>query len=329
MITVLVTGAGALLGQGIIRSLKRGTLKVKIVAVDPSPLAAALHWVDEAYIVPMASDPDYLVRLREVIGRTGADIVLVGTDVELEILAEARHEIEREHNTHVLVSSPEIVRIADDKYATAGFFRDAGFDYPHSARGENATEIEQLIDSVGFPLIVKPRRGARSIGVSRVESRKQLEAALSGNEGQVVQECVGDDDGEYTASAVLFDGQPCVSVVMQRTLRDGNTYRAFTRPYPELNAITQRWGKALGSYGPANFQFRLDAEGRPKVFEINGRFSGTTPLRQLVGFDEVEMCIRHVVLGEDIVRPEVEEAAILRHWSETKVSYDTLSAMDG
>ncbi|WP_343344329.1 ATP-grasp domain-containing protein [Sphingomicrobium sp. XHP0239] len=329
MITVLVTGAGALLGQGIIRSLKRGTLDVKIVAVDPSPLAPALYWVDEAYGVPMANDADYLPRLREVIGRCGADVLIPGTDVELEILSEARAVIEAEQDCKVLVSSPEVVRIADDKYATAAFFRDAGFDYPGSAKGEDGAEIDALVEKVGFPLIVKPRVGARSIGVSRVTDRAQLDRALDGREGLVVQECVGGDEAEYTASALVFDGQPTVSVVMRRDLRDGNTYRAFTEPFDELHGLTRRWGEALGPYGPANFQFRLDAEGRAKVFEINGRFSGTTPLRQLVGFDEVEMCLRHLVLGEDLTQPVIEEAAILRHWSETKVSYDDLDRFDG
>ena len=328
MITVLVTGAGALLGQGIIRSLQRGSLDVKIVAVDPSPLAPALHWVDEAYSVPMASHPDYLSRLRDVIDRCSADVLIPGTDVELEILSEARAGIEAQQQCKVLVSSPKVVRIADDKYATAAFFRDAGFDYPASARGEDADELAALIEDVGFPLIVKPRVGARSIGVSKVDDRAALDRALDGRSGLVVQECVGGEAEEYTAGALVFDGQPTLSVVMRRDLRDGNTYRAFTRPYAELNALTRRWAEALQPYGPANFQFRLDAEGRAKVFEINGRFSGTTPLRQLVGFDEVEMCLRHLVLGEALSQPDIEDAAILRHWSETKVSYADLDRFD-
>ncbi len=52
-----------------------------------------------------------------------------------------------------------------------------------------------------------------------------------------------------------------------------------------------------------NFQFRLDRDGRPRPFEINARFSGTTPLRALAGFNEVEMALRHVLLGEPVVQP--------------------------
>jgi len=49
---VLITGAGALLGQGIIRALRNSDLNATIIAVDPDPLAAGLYWADAAYLVP-------------------------------------------------------------------------------------------------------------------------------------------------------------------------------------------------------------------------------------------------------------------------------------
>ena len=106
---------------------------------------------------------------------------------------------------------------------------------------------------------------------------------------------------------------------MRRDLRDGNTYRAFVEQSAELDDLVRKWAEALDAYGPANFQFRIDSYGRPKVFEINGRFSGTTPLRTLVGFAEVDMVIRHVMFKEPVRQPKVQSATILRHWSETVV----------
>ena len=76
-------------------------------------------------------------------------------------------------------------------------------------------------------------------------------------------------------------------------------------------------GTALAPFGPANFQFRIDRHGAVKVFEINARFSGTTPLRAKAGFNEVELCLRHLVGGEKVEQPKVEQLVFLRHWSET------------
>lgn len=312
---VLVTGAGALLGQGILRSLLDSTLEPELVAVDPSPLSAGLYWVQRRHLIPMARDPRYLEALEAVIAKERPDAVLVGTDVELGLLAEHRADLEQRWSTRVVVSSPRVVGIADDKYLTFQFLSDHGFPAPDSCL---PGDEDALIERVGFPLVVKPRVGARAIGMSVVYDREGLARALEKADRPVIQECVGTDADEYTAGTLTFDGRCDASIVMRRDLRDGNTYRAYVQDFPELNAEVRRLAEALGAFGPANFQFRLEDE-KVKVFEINGRFSGTTPLRRHAGFNEVEMVLRKVLLGEEIVQPVVEPMTLLRYWTETVV----------
>lgn len=323
-VKVLVTGAGALLGQGIIRSLQGSVLNPTIIAVDPSPLSVGLYWADEAHLVPLATSPDYLPAIERLLRSVKPDAVLIGTDVELGIFAEHRGRLEREYQTKIVVSDPKVVAIADDKWLTYLFLKENGFAYPASRLAENADE---LIDEVGFPLVVKPRVGARSIGVHIVHSAEEMRAVLRPGENQIVQECVSTMEEEYTAGALVFDGECRASIVMRRHLRDGNTYRAFVDDYPEYNAEVRRMAEALRPYGPVNFQFRVDGD-RVKVFEINGRFSGTTPLRAHAGFNEVEMVLRHAFDGEPIRQPQVERQTILRYWSETVVPTDRLLPSD-
>lgn len=318
-VKVLVTGAGALLGQGILRALERSSLDVRTVAADPNALSAGLFWTDESYLIRMANDPAYLDRLGEVLAQAKPDVLIPGTDVELSVLARNREAIETAFGVRVLVSDPDVVAIADDKYLTAKFIEQAGFTAPASALPEDEGGLDSLIQSVGFPLIVKPRVGARSVGVSLVSSEDELRHAVAGRTGLVVQECVGSDSEEYTSSVLVFDGEAQASIVLRRDLRDGNTCRAFSGAYPELNRQVKALGEALKPHGPANFQFRVDGQGRVRVFEINGRFSGTTPLRAILGFNEVEMCVRKLLFDEPIVEPEVREATVLRYWSEILV----------
>ena len=82
-VKVLVTGAGSLLGQGIIRALRGSSFKTTIAAVDPHPLAAGLYWVEAPYVVPPVREEEYLERIEEILSRERPDAVLVGTDVEL------------------------------------------------------------------------------------------------------------------------------------------------------------------------------------------------------------------------------------------------------
>lgn len=327
---VVVTGAGALLGQGIIRALRQiQSLNLHIIGLDVSALSAGLYWCDEAYLVPKASDPDYVPAIERVMARTHPQLLLVGTDVELAPLAAQRQVIEQRHGCQVLVCSPEVVAIADDKYATARFMQEKGFAAPESViRGDQAG-LEVLIERHGFPLIVKPRNGARSYGVSKVHDRHSLDRAMAELADPVVQECVGNDGQEYTASGLYFDGRCDAVIVMRRDLRDGNTFRAFVDQTPALIEQVRAWTVALAPHGPANFQFRIDASGRPKVFEINARFSGTTPLRALCGFNEVELCLRRLLLEEPVRQPPVRMLTVLRHWEETVVEPSAITAVSG
>ncbi|HEX7873802.1 MAG TPA: ATP-grasp domain-containing protein [Sphingobium sp.] len=323
----LVTGAGAVLGQGIIKSLRQSTLDCTIVAADPNPLSSGLHWADTAYRLPMAADIGFGGRIAELLDRERPDVVMVGTDVELSWFAAHRADLEATFGTHVLVSDPRVIAIADDKLETARFFDRHGLNPPASVAGEHGEAVDALVEAVGFPLVVKPRIGARSVGVSVVHDRAALDQALSGRSGLVVQECIGDESCEYTASVLVFDGAVQASIVMRRDLRDGNTYRAYTGDYEELNRAVRAFGAALQPYGPANFQFRLDEEGLPRVFEINGRFSGTTPMRAMAGFNEVEMCVRHILDGTPIVQPSIKPGVILRHLEEMFVPQSQVAAV--
>ncbi|HEY4215981.1 MAG TPA: ATP-grasp domain-containing protein [Gemmatimonadaceae bacterium] len=321
---ILVTGAGALLGQGIIRSIQRSALGATIVAVDPSPQAVGLYWADRAHLIPMASDPAYMDVIRALLATERPDVVLIGTDIELPLFARERAALEAEFSTAVLVSDERVTAIANDKWLTNQFLRERGF--PHPAACLPGDE-EKLIELVGFPLLVKPRVGARSVGVGVVHDRDALRAALAGRSDLVIQEYVATHAEEYTAGALRFDGQEVQSIVMRRDLRDGNTFRAFVEDYPEFNEEIRRLANALAPYGPANFQFRSD-NGVVKVFEINGRFSGTTPLRARVGFNEVEMAVRFLLNGTPLSAPVVQTGVtLLRYWDEQVV--DTRHAFDG
>jgi len=312
---ILVTGAGALLGQGIIASIRRSTLEATVIAVDPSPLSAGLYWADGAHLVPMAHAPQYRDAIWRILECEKPDVVLVGTDVELAFFAENRTVLEREFSTHIVVSPPSVIAIADDKWLTAEFLRNAGFPHPDSALLDG---VDSLIRRVGFPLVVKPRVGARSVGVSVVRDRAELARALSAVHDPVVQQHLGSPLEEYTAGVLVFGGEAKASIVLRRDLRDGNTYRAYSGEFNEMNAAVRSIAEAFEGYGPLNFQFRVH-DGKPVVFEVNGRFSGTTPLRALCGFNEVEMVVRHVVRGEPILQPSVKELVVMRYWAEVAV----------
>lgn len=310
--TALVTGAGALLGQGILRALRLAGRALRIVSADPDARAPG-HWLgDLAVTVPPANDPAYLSRIEQVIERERVDVLLVGTDVELRALAAARSRLEREHGVHVLVSPPETISIADDKLLTATFLAAHGFPAPRSAPASDGDAVRRLADEAGLPLFVKPRQGARSVGTRVIETPSALVRACVEEPSLVVQELLPGGDGEYTAGALVFGGACRAVVVLRRDLKDGNTFRAYRdASCARFDPFVARIAEATGTYGPCNLQFRLRG-GEPVVFEINARFSGTTPVRALFGFNEVGAVLDYLIDGTPVPAPRLRDGVVLR-----------------
>lgn len=313
MAKILVTGAGSTLGQGIIKSIKKASTKHYIVAGDPSPLSVGLFWANESVKLVNANRDDFIQEFSKVIGKIKPDIVCIGTDVELPKVAQFKSELESIGQCKIIISSPEVIEIANDKFLTAQYLERMGFAHPTSVLPESWENSRTLFH---FPLIVKPRDGARSIGVQQVLNEVDLKKALLETKNPVIQEYLSEEQGEYTAGVVCFDGEVLGSIVMRRDLKDGNTYRAYSDSFPELNDQVRAVARTLNPHGPCNFQFRLGSKGEIKIFEINARFSGTTPIRATVGFNEVEFIINHLLGLPQTSTLHTEKRVVLRYWEE-------------
>jgi len=69
--------------------------------------------------------------------------------------------------------------------------------------------------------------------------------------------------------------------------------------FPEVAETCQAIAKAIGAKGPVNIQCRV-VNRVVQVFEINPRFSGTTSLRAMVGYNEPDVLVRKHLLHETV-----------------------------
>ena len=177
LINILVTGGGALLGQSIIRSLQKSKFKSKIFlgVADPDPLSVGLYWADRAHNIPLAKNIDFISEIYKLIKDNQYELVIPGTDAELEILSRHKDYILRNFNCIVLVSSEEVINISNDKYQTYKFLRKNKFNPPNSCIPEN---LDEFIKKNKPPYIIKPRQGARSLGVYKINDIVELKKII-------------------------------------------------------------------------------------------------------------------------------------------------------
>ncbi len=74
----------------------------------------------------------------------------------------------------------------------------------------------------------------------------------------------------------------------------------------------------MGATAPINIQCRVVGD-KVVPFEINPRFSGTTSLRAMVGYNEPDTLIRREIFKEDIPLVKGCEGMVLRKLEEVRV----------
>lgn len=330
MINILITGVGGPLGQAIVKAARLSAIPCRIIGTDRFALSVGLGWVDKPCVIPDTSHPEeYLAAIRSLCETEKVQLVLPGSDSELELLSQNAAALREQTGAIVAASPPEVLRIAMDKWETCQFLERAGLHAPRTVRFDGNGSGAQLVEQLGFPLIVKPRRGSGSQGLFKVRSEDDLHYIATLHREMVIQEYLQPDDEEYTVAVYTQrDGRQAGSICMKRELVAGNTYRAWVNQNATVQAEAEAIVRALRPRGPCNVQLRLTARG-PVAFEINPRFSGTTAMRAHFGYNEVEMALRDFVLGEPVPAPVVRPGIALRFWDETYLDADGRPATAG
>ena len=93
--------------------------------------------------------------------------------------------------------------------------------------------------------------------------------------------------------------------------------------YPSVCRQAEQIAGTIGSRGPINIQGRVRG-GTLLPFEINPRFSASTYLRAMAGFNEVDAMLRYLALGVEPRRPVIRPGWYLRSLTEQYVPEDGL-----
>lgn len=322
---VLVTGVGGGgHGHEIVKALRLAD-RYHIIGTDMSAASFGFIDVDEAYVIPPASNPTYIDTLLDICRQKEVKVLLHGSEPELKAISRNRRRFQ-DAGILPLVNTQEIIDLGMDKVATLRFLSDNNFPYPQFV---TVKSVEQIPTDFPLPAVVKPAvGGGGSANTFLVQEYDELDFACRYlvRHGQTIalQEYVGTPDDEYTVGVLhSLDGVLIGSIAVRRLILSGlsnrvkipnRTNRSDLSPvlaissgisqgviedFPEVRKACEAIATALGSRGPINIQCRF-VDGTLYPFEINPRFSGTTYVRALMGFNEVDIMIRHHLLGEPL-----------------------------
>lgn len=291
------------------------------------------------------SDPSYLDSLLGVCRAQGVEVLFHGSEPELKVLSANRAAI-ADAGVFLPVNPAPVIDTCLDKVRTMQALESAGFSVPAYRR---VTSVEDAVTFGRLPAVLKPSiGGGGSANLYLVQEPEELQAAaaqlLKLHPEFIIQEYVGTPDGEYTVGVLLdMDGQLLNSIAIQRYIMSALSNRVKVRNrtprrdlgdvlaissgvsqgrigrFREVTSQCEEIALALGARGPLNIQCRL-VDGRVQVFEINPRFSGTTSLRAMVGYNEPDVLVRKHLLGESIeARFPYDEGVIMRSLAETLI----------
>lgn len=347
-VTILITAVGGSgHGEQILKAARDSRdLRLRIIGADARRQAHQLEWADVAVQLPHASDPTYMDALLRVCNQHAVQAVFHGSEPEMLRISEQRSMLV-DAGIVPIINAADVISVCGDKLRSTEFLAKHGFDPPR-AMYFAADDSLDLVDF--YPVVVKPFvSSGGSAHVYIAQDAIELHALREylrneSNLGLMVQEYVGTPESEFTVGVLSrLDGTQVSAVAVRRDLTGSLSVRTRVRNrtgrtdlgptlvissgvsqgqidnYPDVVTFCREVASQLGSQGSINFQCRVDARG-VRIFEINPRLSGTTSIRAMASYNEVEYLIRTEVLGEtNLPAPEFERCVIERGLTEYRL----------
>lgn len=292
-----------------------------VIATDMQLTAPALQVADLKIQVPAVYDPSYIDKTLAICKDYAVDALISLNDLELPILADQKSRFEAV-GVKVIVSDPQVIDIAFDKFKTAQWVESLGLNAPKSyvklADAKNALAVGEI----HFPLFLKPRWGSGSIGLETVDDMEELEAVYAlllrkvkksilatasvGDEYIMIQEKLTGNEYGLDVMNDLNGNFVAVSVKQKLAMRAGETDKAVTVDLPEVRNIGQIIGCYLKHIGNLDVDIMQRDNGDYCVLELNPRFGGGFPFSYEAGVNlpkAIMMWLRGETVETSLLQP--------------------------
>jgi carbamoyl-phosphate synthase large subunit len=159
-ILILSAGRRVELVQAFQTELAKRIPDAAVYAADMRPdLSSACQVADNAFILPRATDDNYIPSIEHLCAAQNIGLVIPTIDTELLILAQHADRL-AEAGTTLVISDTALITQCRDKRLTADLFQRINIDTP----------VIYERGAIRFPCFAKPYDGSSGIGAQQVNS---------------------------------------------------------------------------------------------------------------------------------------------------------------
>jgi len=249
-------------------------IRCEISGTDNSQLSSALQLCDSRFAVKPVTHPDYLSELLRIVKSEKIGLVVPTVDLDLRVLA-ANIDKFAALGCRVLISSPDVIDVCQDKRKTYSFLMDNNLETPVTC------EVASLpaAGKIDWPCFLKPWDGSAGRGNAVVRNIEELRFFSRRIPNCIVQEFI--DGSEHTCD-VYVDFEMKVRCVVPRKrieVRAGEVSKSQIVKNTNIMKQAANLVEKLGA-GPGviTLQLFLTKDNDVKFIEINPRFGGGVPL---------------------------------------------------
>lgn len=281
--TVLVTGIGGNVGQGILRNIRDSFPELIIVGVDIANFTSGNYLCDKTFQVPYSYADNYIATIQKIVDNEKIDLIIPSTDYEVYYLSLHKLDI----NAIIVASDSEIAKLYLDKYKTFLYHSKNNIPFAKSW-------LPKEYDFSEKEIIAKPREGRGSRGIL-------INPSNPGElpDGYMIQPLA---KGKEITTAVYVTKENILHSIftMERELTNGTTSKSKVLfDYDDsLRIIIQKMIDLGGLKGSFNLQSIVTSDGEIIPFEVNCRISGTNSIRHNLGFQDVKYAVQEYLFNE-------------------------------
>jgi carbamoyl-phosphate synthase large subunit len=269
----------------LLNSFRRAAKQLKINAAffgtDTTELSSALQLCDKGFLVKPTTHPGYIRQLLSIVKANSVKLLVPTVDLDLKVLARNKPKFTAA-GCHVLVSTPQVVDICQDKRKTYRFLAKNGFDTPVTTSVRSALAKKKL----NWPCFLKPWDGYAGRGNAVVHNRTELLFYAKRIPNAICQQFI--KGTEYSCDVYVDFGIKVRCVVPRKRIevRAGEVSKGQVVKDPRIMSDAAMLVETFGA-GPGviTLQLFLTDDNSIKFIEINPRFGGGAPLSIKAGAD--------------------------------------------